>query len=277
MAPPGLATTPLSWWTGGLEGNTTRSHPLLTSVVRTLPLHLPLLPAHQPAGSPKWATATRFRPSPLPLPSTSTSSSTGRLRSSCLAVAKLRKSPCGRSEGQPKQSQVFFLYFVCKYGYHSLQLLIFFANDWYSLQILDIVCKWLIFFANDLKSRASSSRAWFSYQLQSSWINLGKYSTCSTEIVFCWNITSEVFLYHFCQYSHSSNEFSRNLLAIYMERVKYVQEKFVLVLWVRRVTKSPSARQQCWPESFCKSGKFFATSSLLAEEFLDTLQYKISR
>ena len=23
-----------------------------------------------------------------------------------------------------------------------------------------------------------------------------------------------------------------------------------------RVTKTPSARQQCWPESFCKSGKF---------------------
>ena len=23
-----------------------------------------------------------------------------------------------------------------------------------------------------------------------------------------------------------------------------------------RVAKTPSARQQCWPESFCKSGKF---------------------
>ena len=44
-----------------------------------------------------------------PLSSSSTSSSSGRLRSPCLAVAKLRKSPCGRSESQPKQSQVFFL------------------------------------------------------------------------------------------------------------------------------------------------------------------------
>ena len=27
-------------------------------------------------------------------------------------------------------------------------------------------------------------------------------------------------------------------------------------LLVTRVAKTPSARQQCWPESFCKSGKF---------------------
>ena len=27
-------------------------------------------------------------------------------------------------------------------------------------------------------------------------------------------------------------------------------------LTLNRVTKTPSARQQCWPESFCKSGKF---------------------
>ena len=118
-------------------GSTARSHPLLPSVVRTLPLHLPLV-AHQSAGSHKWATATRFLPSPVPLPSTSTSSSSsGRLRSPCLAVAKLGKSPCGWSESQPKQSQVFFLFLVCKYGY-------------YSLQMIDILCnKYLIFFAND--------------------------------------------------------------------------------------------------------------------------------
>ena len=58
---------------------------------------------------------------PLPSTSTSTSSSSGRLRPPCLAVAKLGKSPCGRSESQPKQSQVFF--FIL------------------SLQILDIFCK----------------------------------------------------------------------------------------------------------------------------------------
>ena len=44
-----------------------------------------------------------------------------------------------------------------------------------------------------------------------------------------------------------------------------------------RVRKTLSVRQQCWPESFCKIRKVFATSSLLTEEFLDTLQYKISR
>ena len=32
----------------------------------------------------------------------------------------------------------------------------------------------------------------------------------------------------------------------------------VLIFWgvKYRVAKTPSARQQCWPESFCKSGKF---------------------
>ena len=29
-----------------------------------------------------------------------------------------------------------------------------------------------------------------------------------------------------------------------------------IVFSTGRVTKTPSARQQCWPESFCKSGKF---------------------
>ena len=33
-------------------------------------------------------------------------------------------------------------------------------------------------------------------------------------------------------------------------------EKKKHFLGVTRVTKTPSARQQCWPESFCKSGKF---------------------
>ena len=45
-------------------GSTARSHPLLPSVVRTHPLHLPLRSARQSAGSLKWATATRFLPSP---------------------------------------------------------------------------------------------------------------------------------------------------------------------------------------------------------------------
>ena len=48
-----------------------------------------------------------------------------------------------------------------------------------------------------------------------------------------------------------------------------------------RVRKTLSARHQCWPESFCKSGKF-CNKLILAEEFPDILEnvrilYKISR
>ena len=104
-------------------GSTTRSHPLLPSVVRTLPLHLPLV-AHQSAGSHKWATATRFLPSPslfhyhqhqhhhpqvAYVPPAWRSPSLGNR-----LVAGVRASP--------SRARSSFLYFVCKY-------LIFFAND----------------------------------------------------------------------------------------------------------------------------------------------------
>ena len=106
-------------------GSTTRSHPLLPSVVRTLPLHLPLV-ARQSAGSHKWATATRFRLSPFLFhyhqhqhqhhhpqvayvpPAWRSPSLGNRL------VAGVRASP--------SRARSSFLYLVCKY-------LIFFAND----------------------------------------------------------------------------------------------------------------------------------------------------
>ena len=79
-------------------------------------------------------------------------------------------------------------------------------------------------------------------------------------------------------------------------QVKYHQcEKWTTGFMIfSRVRKTPSARQQCWPESFwnpesfCESRKFlrirkvFATSSLFPGEFPDILEnvrilYKISR
>ena len=38
-----------------------------------------------------------------------------------------------------------------------------------------------------------------------------------------------------------------------LEYCRYQWKRFCHII---RVAKTPSARQQCWPESFCKSGKF---------------------
>ena len=37
--------------------------------------------------------------------------------------------------------------------------------------------------------------------------------------------------------------------------------------WYVRVRKTPSARQQCWPESFCESGKFLQQAHYLLKNF----------
>jgi len=41
---------------------------------------------------------------------------------------------------------------------------------------------------------------------------------------------------------------------VQLHRTTLILTSFLVV--EARVTKTPSARQQCWPESFCKSGKF---------------------